>query len=209
MAKLLYIESSPRKTRSFSIAVAKAFLDAYRSAHPADQVDTWDLWAAPLPEFDGAMLEAKYAVIHGTTHTPEQLTAWNQVRTLANRFTSADKILLSLPMWNFGAPYRLKHLIDVITQPGVTFSFSPQTGYQGLVTGKPAVVVYARGGSYLPGSGAEAMDFQKPYIECWLRFIGFTDLRPVVVEPSLAAPEQVARSRTQALEAAASLGKTL
>ena len=50
------------------------------------------------------------------------------------------------------------------------------------------------------------MDFQKPYIECWLRFIGFTDLRPVVVEPTLGAPEQAARARTQAREAAATVG---
>ena len=55
MAKLLYIESSPRKERSHSIAVAHAFLDAYRSANPGDEVETWDLWAEgeQLPEFDG------------------------------------------------------------------------------------------------------------------------------------------------------------
>src|SRR5260370_28117824 len=98
MAKLLYVECSPRKARSYSIAVARAFLDAYRSAHPTDEVDIWDLWAQPLPEFDGAMLDAKYAVIHGTNHSPDQAAAWNTVREFASRFTSADKYLISLPM---------------------------------------------------------------------------------------------------------------
>jgi len=32
MAKLLYIESSPRKNRAASIEVANHFLDAYRAA---------------------------------------------------------------------------------------------------------------------------------------------------------------------------------
>jgi FMN-dependent NADH-azoreductase len=209
MAKLLYIESSPRKSRSTSIEVARLFLDAYRSAHPTDEVDTWDLWANPLPEFDGATIDAKYAVLHGANHSAEQAAAWNTVRGYASRFTSADKYLLSLPMWNFGIPYKLKHLVDVITQPGLTFSFSPQTGYQGLVTGKPAVVVYARGGAYPPGSGAEGMDMQKPYVEMWLRFIGFTDLRPVVVEPTLGVPEQASRAKAKAAEAAAALARTI
>jgi FMN-dependent NADH-azoreductase len=72
MAKLLYIESSPRKTRSKSIAVAKAFLDAYQSAHPDDQIVTLDLWDKSLPEFDGFTIDAKYQVLHGQDFTPEQ-----------------------------------------------------------------------------------------------------------------------------------------
>ena len=65
-------------------------------------------------------------------------------------------------MWNFGVPYKLKHYIDVITQPGLSFSFSPETGYTGLVTGKPAAVIYARGGEYSSSEAAARMDFQKP-----------------------------------------------
>ena len=37
MARLLYIESSPRKERSKSIAVAKAFLEKYKAEHPGDE----------------------------------------------------------------------------------------------------------------------------------------------------------------------------
>jgi FMN-dependent NADH-azoreductase len=209
MAKLLYIESSPRKARSYSIAVARAFLDAYRSAHPTDEVDSWDLWAQPMPEFDGATIDAKYAIFHGEKHSPDQAAAWTKVQDFAARFKSADKYLISLPMWNFGVPYKLKHLVDILTQPGLTFTFSPQTGYQGLVTGKPAVVVYARGGAYFPGSGAEAMDMQKPYVEMWLRFIGFTDVRSVVIEPTLAAPEQVSQTKAKAIDAAIALARAV
>ena len=43
MAKLLYIESSPRKARSKSISVSKAFIDAYQATNPGDEVVTIDL----------------------------------------------------------------------------------------------------------------------------------------------------------------------
>ncbi len=208
MAKLLYIEASPRKARSASIQVARAFLDAYRAAHPADQVETLDLWQTPLPELDETLINARYALIQGEGHSSEQAAAWARVAMLAERFKSADKYLFSLPMWNFGIPYKLKHLIDAITHPGLTFSFAPETGYQGLVTGKPAVVVYARGGEYPAGSPAEGYDLQKRYFEQWLGFIGITAVQAVVVEPTLAAgPEGAERAKAAASQKAAGMAR--
>jgi len=39
MAKLVYIEASPRKQRSYSIEVAKASLDAHAVQHPQDTIE--------------------------------------------------------------------------------------------------------------------------------------------------------------------------
>jgi FMN-dependent NADH-azoreductase len=185
MARLLYIESSPRKDRSASINIAKAFIEEYRKAHPDDTVDTLDLWKAGLPAFDGDTINAKYALLHGEAHTDEQIKAWSPVAQIIEDFKSADKYLISLPMWNFGIPYKLKHYIDILLQPSYTFSFSPDEGYKGLVTGKPVLVVYARGGAYKTGSDTEGLDFQKSYMELILGFIGFTEIRTIVAEPML------------------------
>ena len=207
MSKLLYIESSPRKERSKSIAVAKAFLDTYRSSHPDDEVIILDLWTKELPEFDGFTIDAKYQVLHGQDFTDQQQQAWQAVVDVCNEFKSADKYVISLPMWNFGIPYKLKHYIDVITQPGQTFSFDPATGYSGLVTGKPAAVIYARGGAY--GSDEmKGMDLQKGYIDLLLGFIGFTNVTSILVEPTLAAPEDVASTEAAAAEQARSVAAT-
>lgn len=207
MAKLLYIESSPRKQRSGSIAVSRHFLDAYRASRPADTVETLDLWQTHLPPFDGAVLEAKYAVLNGQAHTAEQQAAWQAIVTVADHFKSADKYLVSLPMWNFGIPYVLKHYIDVLVQPGLTFSYTPGTGYQGLVTGKPVVVVFARGGAYGPGTGGEGYDQQVGYVQQVLGFIGFTDVKTILVEPTLAAgpdmrDKAIAAAKTEAAKLA-------
>jgi len=206
MSKLLHIIASPRD-RSASTAVAKHFVAAYLAAHPGDTAETYDLWQAGLPEFDGATIDAKYAILHGQKHTPEQLEAWQNVTKVADHFKSADKYVISLPMWNFGIPYKLKHFLDVILQPGLTFSFSPTEGYKGLVTGKPIVAVYARGGAYGPGTGMEAYDSQSTYLKQALGFIGFTGIKEIFVEPTLASPtskdEAMAKANQQATELAA------
>ncbi len=200
MSKLLYIESSPRKARSKSINVAKSFLDTYKASHPNDEVVTIDLWDKRLPEFDGYTIDAKYQVLHGQGFDEAQANAWQAVVDICDEFKSADKYLLSLPMWNFGIPYKLKHYIDVIAQPGQTFTFDPATGYSGLVTGKPVAVVYARGGAY--GGEASAMDHQKSYVEQILGFFGFTEIHPIVIEPTLATPDDVATTEAAAIKVA-------
>jgi len=188
MAKLLHIQTSPRGGHSASQAVAEHFIDSYRRTHRSDIVEALNLWQSELPEFNGATLEAKYAVAHGLPHSPEQVHAWKGVARIADHFKSADRYLVSLPMWNFGIPYKLKHYIDLLVQPGLTFGFTPDGTRKGLITGKPMVIIYARGGAYGPGSGAEAADHQSPYLKQIFGFIGFTDFREIFVEPTLATP---------------------
>ncbi|XZE53463.1 FMN-dependent NADH-azoreductase [Planctomycetaceae bacterium SH139] len=201
MAQLLYIESSPRKARSKSIAVAKAFIESYQQQHPGDEVVTLDLWDKVLPEIDGYTIDAKYQVLHGQSFDANQQAAWQAVVDVCDEFKAADKYLFSLPMWNFGIPYKLKHYIDVLAQPGQTFSFDPATGYSGLVTGKPVAVIYARGGAY-NNDAARGMDLQKGYMDLLLGFIGFSDVRSLIVEPTLAAPEEVAKTEAAVIEQA-------
>ena len=202
MARLLYIETSPRKDRSASIEAAKTFIGEYKRTHPEDVVETLDLWTTHLPEFDGHVIDSKYAILHGLEHTDEQRQAWKGVEDVIGKFTGADKYLFSLPMWNFGIPYKLKHYIDVIVQPGYTFSFSPEEGYKGLITDKPITVIYARGGAYGPGTGAESYDLQKAYLEHILGFIGFKDFQTLLVEPTLVSPEDIKKTMEAAWEQA-------
>lgn len=202
MPTLLHIQSSPRTGRSYSLAAAEAFLAAYRAQRPGAKVDQLDLWRETLPVFNGATIDAKYAVLGGVKHNKDQEAAWRAVEGVVDRLKRADHVLISLPMWNFGVPYVLKHYIDVVTQPGLTFSWSPDKGYQGLVKGKSAVVIYSSAGSYAPGSGAEGFDYQRPYLEHWLRFIGFEAIRSIHVAPTMADGSTVSRAVDEAKAAA-------
>ncbi|AUT63252.1 FMN-dependent NADH-azoreductase [Paraburkholderia terrae] len=212
MPTLLHIESSPRKTRSASLDVARAYLEAYRGAHPDHSIDVLDLWSINLPEFDGDALDAKYADLSGTPLSEAQQQAWADIRRLAQRLHDADTLLLSVPLWNFSIPYKLKHFIDVVSQRDILFSFD-ERGLQGLLKDKEAVVIYARGLDYSIDSNtpAHSFDFQRPYIEAWLRSVGITNVESVVVEKTLFGPEvdhaarQAARERAVALVGAASV----
>jgi FMN-dependent NADH-azoreductase len=195
MGKLLYIQASPRIQRSHSIAVANAFVESYKQAHADDEVATLNLFETPLPSFDGLAVQAKYTILHGKSHSEEEFRAWKNVEHVIAQFTSADKYVLATPMWNFSIPYRLKQYIDILVQPGYTFSYSEDKGYEGLVTGKPLLAVYARGGEYPAGSEAEAFDLQTKYVELIFGFMGLTDVRSVVVEPTLQGGPEVAKTR--------------
>jgi FMN-dependent NADH-azoreductase len=65
MSKLLYIEASPRKSRSKSIDVAHVFLSTLQNSHSSVEVDKLDLWSTELPSFNGDTVDAKYAILHG------------------------------------------------------------------------------------------------------------------------------------------------
>ena len=208
MPKLLYIEASPRKSRSSSVEVSKTFVTELQKTHPELEVDKIDLWATELPAFDGDTVDAKYAILSGQPATPGQAEAWKRVETVIERFKSADCYLFSLPMWNFGVPYVLKHYIDVIVQPGLTFSYSPTEGYRGLVNNKKAAAIYARGGAYAPGTPTEGYDLQSKTLGGILGFVGITDLTSIFVEPTLAAPAEAEAIISKAKEAAASTAKS-
>jgi FMN-dependent NADH-azoreductase len=208
MSTLLHIESSPRKRRSASLDVARAYVDAYRDAHPDHRIDVLDLWSVALPEFDGGALDAKYADLSGTPLNEAQQQAWASIRELAQRLHDADTLLFSVPLWNFSIPYKLKHFIDVVSQRGILFSFD-EHGLQGLLKDKKAVVMYARGLDYSVGSStpAHSFDFQRPYMEAWLRSVGVTDVKSIVVEKTLLGPELDHAARQAAREQAVVLAQ--
>ena len=201
MSILLYIQASPRGQRSHSVAVADAFVETYEQKHPDDQVDILNVFDKSIPNFDGLTVQAKYTILHGKSHSAEEQQVWKDVEKTIEQFTSADKFVLAVPMWNFSIPYRLKQYIDILVQPGYTFSYSPETGYQGLVSGKPILIVFARGGEYPPGSDVEGLDLQKKYLELIFGFIGFTDIRSVLIEPTLqGGPDVAGTKRQEAIE---------
>jgi FMN-dependent NADH-azoreductase len=205
---LLHIEGSPRKSRSASIDVARSFLAAWQAEHPDGTVDTIDVWTESLPAFDGPALDAKYAKLSGQPLTGEQEAVWQEITRLGARFHRADILLVSVPMWNFGIPYQLKHLIDAVSQKDVLFTFD-ERGLNGMLGGRKAVIVAARGVALDADFPPEDFDFQVAYLERWCRMIGITDIREILVERTLFGPEADAAARTEAKAEAAKLAAAL
>ena len=183
--RINYIECSPRGKRSHSTKIAQAYIEQAKKNIPNLELNHINPWSLNLPEFDGDMLNAKYSVISGTDPSADEVSAWSNVKNMFDEFNNADHYLFSVPMWNFNIPYKLKHYIDIITQPGMSWSYTPEDGYKGLMTDKTATVIYATGDGYGEGTGFESFDMQKPYVNLWLTFLGFKKIERVVVDRTL------------------------
>jgi FMN-dependent NADH-azoreductase len=181
--RVLNIESSPRGSTSASIGVTRAFLEAYRQACPGVLVDTLNVWEEKLPDFDQEAIGAKYKGMYRQPMDEAETAVWDKIQELAVRFQQADRIVLGVPMWNFAYPYKLKQLIDVVSQRNMLFTYDGNE-YGPLLKTPRAVVVYARGGTYAEDSPTPAsrFDHQKGYIDFWLKFIGVKEVRTLVVE---------------------------
>ncbi|GAA4256803.1 SDR family NAD(P)-dependent oxidoreductase [Dactylosporangium darangshiense] len=105
--RLLNIESSPRGSRSASITVTSAFIEAYRQTCPWVMVDTLNVWEEMLPDFDQEAIGAKYKGVNKEPMDQAETAVWDKIQELAARFRQADRIVLGVPMWNFAYPYVL------------------------------------------------------------------------------------------------------
>jgi FMN-dependent NADH-azoreductase len=157
-----------------------------------------DLWRESLPEFDGAALEAKYARLGGRSFNEPEREAFAVVERMALRFSLADRVLISSPMWNFGLPYKLKQWFDLVVQPSLTFAFDPAQGYRGLVKDRPTVVILASGSDFVTGMNRGRVDMATPYLRDILRFIGVHSVRFVAIGPTAGAADQVTTARDAA-----------
>ncbi|MGG2397539.1 FMN-dependent NADH-azoreductase [Pseudomonas sp. SH1-B] len=175
MSRILVIESSARQQGSVSRELTQQFIASWQAAHPADQIQVRDLAVEPVPHLDATLLggwmtpseqqsEAEKAALARSNHLTEELLA-------------ADVLVLAAPMYNFAIPSTLKAWLDHVLRAGVTFKYT-ETGPQGLLTGKRAFVLTARGGIY----AGSALDHQEPYLRQALAFIGIHDVQFIHAE---------------------------
>jgi FMN-dependent NADH-azoreductase len=179
-------------------AGARVFLDHFREARPDWDIDLMDLWHDHLPEFSGAIVEAKYARLKGQAFTDAQRHGFAGAERIALRLALADRVLISTPMWNFSIPYKLKQWLDVIIQPGLTFRFDPVQGYLPLLKDRPTVVILASGSDFVTGMNRGRIDMATPYLREALRFIGIGDVRFLPIGPTTGPTEQIRAARDAA-----------
>ena len=185
-SRVLVVTASPR-TESHSAHLAEAFVEAYCSARPDVTVDRLNTFT-DLPPFGADHVSAKMAIIARQEVPQVASQSWADVLAVADRLRAADTVVFAVPMWNGAIPWSLKLFIDVVTQPGVAFSFDPATGYQGLLGGRRAVVAYTSR-VYAPGVAAPfGTDHQSTYFDWWLRYCGITEIHELRLQPTFPGP---------------------
>ncbi len=175
MSRILVIESSARQEGSVSRQLTGDFIAQWRKAYPQDEVKVRDLAVEPVPHLDSALLAGWMKPVEQQSDIERAAAARSNL--LTDELLAADVLVLAAPMYNFAIPSTLKAWLDHVLRAGVTFKYT-ETGPQGLLTGKRAYVLTARGGIYA-GSG---LDHQEPYLRQALAFIGIHDVQFIHAE---------------------------
>nr|WP_319527547.1 FMN-dependent NADH-azoreductase [Pseudomonas laurentiana] len=169
MSRVLIIESSARQHDSVSRQLTRDFIAQWQSAHPTDAITVRDLAANPVPHLDETLLGGWMKPEE--QRNAEELKALQRSNELTDELLAADVLVMAAPMYNFTIPSTLKAWLDHVLRAGITFKYT-ETGPQGLLTGKRAYVLTARGGIHAGG----ASDHQEPYLRQVMAFIGIHDV---------------------------------
>lgn len=175
MKTLLQLKTSLFSTHGQSSLLADRFVSIWRRNNPNTQVIVRDFAREPVPHLDGARFQSFLAAPEARTAEQQAVVAYSD--GLIAELKQANVIVLGLPLYNFGIPSTLKAYIDHIARAGITFRYT-ETGPEGMLTGKKAFVIAARGGRY----AGTPLDTQTTYVRDFLRFLGIHDVQFVYAE---------------------------
>ncbi|EGT3622527.1 MULTISPECIES: FMN-dependent NADH-azoreductase [Morganella] len=176
MQKVLVLKSSILADYSHTNKMADYFIGQWRKNHADDAITVRDLSAEPVPVLDNEIVSGMHAPAGGTL-TQRQLSA-NALQTeLIDELFAHDVIVFTAPMYNFTVPTQMKTYLDFIASAGKTFRYT-ENGAEGLVKGKRAIVLTARGGFHRDLTS----DLIVPFMKQFLGFIGISDIEFIYAE---------------------------
>lgn len=210
MATVLYITAHPHDhTQSYSMAVGKAFIEAYREANPSDEVVQLDLYRENIPQIDADVFSGWGKLRSGSSFddlSNEEKSKVSRLGELTDQFVAADKYVFVTPLWNFSFPPVMKAYIDSICTAGKTFKYTEQ-GPVGLLTDKKAIHIQARGGVYSEGPAA-GMEMGHRYLSNIMQFFGIPSFDGLFVEGHNQFPDRAEQIKQEAIERAKEQAKT-
>jgi FMN-dependent NADH-azoreductase len=195
VSQILLVASSPRGPMSYSSKVARSLTGELAAAHPGARIVVRDLTDQPLPHIGPDFVTG--IATPAVNRTAAQKAAVALSDEIIAEVYAADIIVIASAMINFGLSSTLKTWFDYLLRAGATFKYS-EKGVEGLVTGKKAYLVQARGGIYSEGA-MKGADFQEPYLRQLLAFIGITDVETLIVEGVAFGPEAAEKALASAL----------
>ncbi|MFK0571543.1 FMN-dependent NADH-azoreductase [Endozoicomonas sp.] len=175
MAQLLQINSSLFGENGQSSQLSRKFVERFLQANPDTHHTVRDLADQPVPHLDAEIVMGFGLSDEQRNGRQIEMTALSD--QLIEGVKVADILVIGLPMYNFSLPSTLKSWFDFIARAGVTFKYTEQ-GPVGLLQGKKAYIMAARGGLY---AGTE-YDTQTAMVQHFLGFIGITDVEFVYAE---------------------------
>ncbi len=174
MTNILHITASIQSDASVSTALGAKLADGL-AAKSGATITKRDVAANDLP-----FVSAERFAANGTPaedRTAEQTELAAIADTLIAELQAADTIVISTPVYNFGAPASLKAWADLVARAGTTFKYT-ENGPVGLLEGKKAYITAASGGTPI---GSD-MDFMSNWLTFFLGFLGINDVEIIAAD---------------------------
>ena len=184
MTKVLIIDSAATGEQSVSKKLVDSLVAGLAERPDDVAVVRRDIGAEPIPHL---MAETVTAIRSSEATTEAGQTALELSDRLIAELQEADLVVIGAPMYNFGIPSTLKAWFDHVLRARVTFRYT-ETGPEGLLKGKKAIVVESRAGLYSEGPSA-VNDSQEPHLRTLLSFMGLDDVTFVRAEKLAFGPE--------------------
>lgn len=191
---VLHIDASLRTTDSVSRAMSQSFIDHLKEKKEL-VIDRLDLAVERPDHITALYAEAMYKP-YGQ-HNPVQAEELRLSDAWTDRLMEADLVLIGTPTYNFNIPSTLKTFFDLTVRSGRTFLFR-ETGFEGQLTNKKAVVINSRGLSYTEENSRN--DHVTSYLRTIFGFIGITDVSFVYIGPTFMDDQTTERAKAQARE---------
>ena len=195
MTKVLVLDSAATGSASVSHKLTGELVAGLLARDPQARIVRRHIGEQPIPHLTA---ETVSAIRGGEAQSEAGRAALALSDQLVDELREADLIVIGAPMYNFGIPSTLKAWFDHVLRARVTFRYS-ETGPEGLLTGKRAIVVESRAGLYSEGPAA-AMDSQEPHLRNLLGFMGITDVTFVRAERLAFGPDAAEAALSQASE---------
>jgi len=178
---VLIIKSSTAADDSVSSEIADFLMEQLDQQDGPTQDYTFtirDLAQTPAPTLNNETVQAFYTPPEALSTAQKELVApsTEYIQELQN----ADIIVIASAMHNFSITTLLKAYIDQICRVGLTFQYS-EAGPEGLLKNKQAVIITSSGMDF-NNDHVRAMDFQTPYLQRILNFVGIEKVHHIPVQ---------------------------
>lgn len=209
MTMILRVDASARSDRSLSRKLGDQFVDQWTDINGKTDILRRDVGKNPPP----IISEEWIAAVFSKEMTDEQRALTKVSDELIDEVTSADMVVITTPMYNYGMPAALKAWFDQVVRINKTFTFDLARGdrpLEPILSGRPVIALTSWGEfGFGPGELNEGGDNLVPHLRFASRYLGLSEFHHVGVEYQEFGDQRHEDSKAAATQAVSRLVRTL
>lgn len=194
--------------RPASDAVSSKIYETFMENLEGVNVTTYDVFAEDMPYFGQDLFNAFGKAKSGEVMTDVEQRILAAKQKAMDALTAADVVVFAFPLWNLTIPAKLQTFFDYVFQSGFTFKYNEKGQLVGLMPGKKAIILSARGGIYSTPETAP-MEMAATYVKNVVGGVfGMEVVAEVIIEGHNAMPAQAENIIAEGLAKVAEVAKS-